>query len=71
MATVLTTVEIDADEISLALEAISNLGYTVADIAEGCTSVRFATTEPISVARMLGNFWTEFADISEVVPPLD
>lgn len=70
MATVWTSIEVDRDEISLALEAADNLGYTAEDVSDvGFTHIRLSTTEPISVARLLANFWTEYADISELVPP--
>lgn len=64
---VIASTDIDPGDIATACTALENLDYTLVAISEGYRSIRFSTTEPVSVARMLGNFWTEFADISEGV----
>lgn len=64
MATMITTVDILPDEYSLAEQAANALGFEI-DWHEG--TARISTTEGISIARMLGYFWTEFADIAEGV----
>lgn len=71
MATVTTTTEVD--NLSLAAEVADNLGYEIHDVkyvGDGFTLVQICTGEAISPARLLANFWTEYADVSELVPPL-
>lgn len=67
MATTAITVEVD--NIHIADEAVSALGWDVEELAWHSSpvqaTVRLVTTENISVARMLGDFWTEYADIAE------
>lgn len=70
MATVTTTTEVD--NLSLAAEVADNLGYEfyeVRDAGDGFTLIQICTGEAISPARLLANFWTEYADITEIVPP--
>ena len=72
MATVTATAEVD--NLSIAAEAADNLNLEIHEVryvGDGFTLVQICTGEAISPARLLANFWTEYADVSELVPPLD
>lgn len=60
MVTTIVTVEVD--NLAQADLAVRALGWDAEAFGD---KVQICTTENISVARMLGDFWTEYADIAE------
>lgn len=74
MNVITVTVTTEVDNLSLAAEAADNLNLEIHDVryvGDGFTLVQIYTREAISPARLKANFWTEYADILELVPPLD
>lgn len=72
MAIVTATTEVDNP--SLAAEAADNLNlefYVIHPTSDGFHLIQVCTGEAISPARLLANFWGEYADILECAPPLD
>lgn len=61
MATVAITVHVE--DTDLAEHVASRLGWEVEDITG--QDVRLVTDEPTFVARMLGDFWSDYADVLE------